>query len=98
LSITINEMTITVPGNVVKTFTADGKDSLLRVTQDQAQNIFDALGPVLKFFAVQNNGGIQAVLDEMVKDTTPVSAVGAGALVTNLASVNSKAAQIEATK
>ena len=59
MSITINELTITVPGNVVKTFSGDGKDSNLRVTQAQAQSLYDQLGPVLAFFAA--NGGAPIV-------------------------------------
>lgn len=54
MSITINELTIEVPGNVIKTPGGDGT-SKLRVTQEQAQSIYDQLGPVLAFFKGQNN-------------------------------------------
>lgn len=52
MSITINELTIHVPGNVVKT--TDGGMSKLRVTQEQAQHIVDQLVPVLDFFKSQD--------------------------------------------
>jgi hypothetical protein len=52
VSITVNEMTITVPGNVVKNNDKDG-NTLLRFSQDQLQNIVDQAGPVLDFFKAQ---------------------------------------------
>jgi hypothetical protein len=52
VSITVNEMTITVPGNVVKNNDKDG-NTLLRFSQDQLQNIVDQAGPVLDFFRQQ---------------------------------------------
>lgn len=62
-SIFINELSITVPGNVVKNNDKDG-NSILRFTQDQLQSLYDSAGPVLEFFAAQTS------------QTKPVSAVG----------------------
>jgi hypothetical protein len=50
VSVSINELTVTVPGNVIKNNTEDG-DSKLRVNQEQAQSLYDQLGPVLDFFS-----------------------------------------------
>lgn len=54
MSITINELSIAVPGNVVKSNQVTGRnETVLRVTQNQAQSIYNSLGPVLAFFAEQ---------------------------------------------
>jgi hypothetical protein len=52
VSITINELTIHVPGNVVKT--NDGGVTRLRMTQEQLQHIIDQGIPVLDFFKSQD--------------------------------------------
>lgn len=49
--VTINELAVTVQGNVVKNF--DGSESTLRVTQDQAEELYAGLGPVIEFFRSQ---------------------------------------------
>lgn len=43
MSITVNELTLQVAGNVVKTFTEDGKSSQLRMTEEQALEIYNDL-------------------------------------------------------
>jgi hypothetical protein len=54
--ITINEMTITVPGNVVKNMDSTGKNTLLRMTQEQLQSFYDEVGPMLDFLKSLKNG------------------------------------------
>lgn len=57
MSVTFEAFSITVPGNVVKSFTNDGKDSSLRLTQEQGQSLYDTLGPTLEFLKNQVSNG-----------------------------------------
>ena len=43
MPISINELTVSVEGNVVKTGGGDGKSTYLRMTEDQALAIYDDL-------------------------------------------------------
>jgi hypothetical protein len=49
MSVDINEFSVTVGGNVVKTTSADGKGSVLRMTGTQARELIAQLSPVLVF-------------------------------------------------
>lgn len=56
--ITVHEMTVEVTGNVVKNSTPEG-NSLLRVNQEQAQDLYDSLGTTLDLFkALGANGSV----------------------------------------
>jgi hypothetical protein len=58
MSVTINELTITVPGNVVKNNDKDG-NSMLRMNQDQLQSIVnDAASPMVGITATNIPSGM----------------------------------------
>lgn len=75
MSININEMTVSVAGNVVKNMSADGKSTLLRMTEDQAASIYADLGGYFQAQGIDsvNNKVVDALFGNTGAPPTPVS-------------------------
>lgn len=75
MGLLIDEVTLVIPGNLVKKNSSDGKNSLLRVTRDQLPLLKAAIAEADQVFGSSESTPYEQLTNDMPATKPPVESV-----------------------